>query len=65
MKTFEKLIRRVGIRCSVNLLLEQLAWSMLLAGVIASVAVLAERLLPSLLEQAHNHNGPNSFPLYL
>jgi uncharacterized membrane protein len=45
LKAFEKKLRQVRVRCSVNLLLEQIAWVLTVAGAVAVLAVLAERLL--------------------
>ncbi len=45
IKTFGNKVRAVRIRCSVNLLLRQTGRVLVLAGVIASLAILAERLL--------------------
>ncbi len=45
MKVFEKKLRWVRFRCSINLLLKQLGYVFAAAGVIGVLAVLAERLL--------------------
>lgn len=45
LKTFEKKLRWIRFRCSINLLLEQLGRVFAVAGVIGVLTVLAERLL--------------------
>jgi microcompartment protein CcmL/EutN len=45
LKAFEKKIRQVRVRCSVNLLLEEIGRVLTVAGAVAVLAVLTERLL--------------------
>ena len=44
LEAFEKRIRDVQLRCSVNLLLEQTAMALITAGAIGAFAVLTEKL---------------------
>ncbi|MHC4211870.1 MAG: hypothetical protein ACYSWP_00720 [Planctomycetota bacterium] len=44
LNAFEKRLRHVRLRCAVNLLLEYMAWSLCLAAIVATLAVLIDRL---------------------
>ena len=44
METLEKKIRQVRVRCSIDLLLQQLTRSLLFVGMVVAVVILAERL---------------------
>ena len=45
LEPFEKNIRNVWIRCSINLLLRHAGWVLTVAGIVAVLSILVERLL--------------------